>query len=201
MDEPPPASAEATREDRPAQLRTERLLMRRWRESDLEPFAIMNADPVAMEHFPNTLTRAESDGFAEWIERQLDRDGYGLWAVEIPGEAPFVGFVGICPAGAELPFAPATEVGWRLAREHWGRGIATEAARAALAFGFQELALEEIVAITATSNVRSQRVMERLGMRRDAAGDFEHPKVPAGHPLAAHLLYRLDAACWRRSVE
>jgi ribosomal-protein-alanine N-acetyltransferase len=199
MDEPPPASAEATRGESPAQLRTERLLLRPWRDGDREPFAAINADPVAMEHFPSTLTRAESDGFAEWIERQLDRDRYGLWAVEIPGEASFVGFVGIVPVGDELPFAPATEVGWRLAREHWGRGIAIEAARAALAFGFEELALEEIVAITTPSNVRSRRVMERLGMRRDAAGDFEHPKVPAGHPLAAHVLYRLQAARWRIS--
>jgi RimJ/RimL family protein N-acetyltransferase len=199
MDGSHPASPELAPGERPAQLRTERLLLRRWRDSDLEPFAAMNADPVAMEHFPNTLTRAESDAFAEDIERRLERDGYGLWAVEIPGGAPFVGFVGIVPADEPLPFAPATEVGWRLARDHWGRGIATEAARAALAFGFEQLALAEIVAIAATSNVRSRRVMERLGMRRDHAGDFEHPRIPAGHPLATHVLYRLDDQRWRIS--
>jgi RimJ/RimL family protein N-acetyltransferase len=154
-----------------------------------------------MEHFPSTLTRTESDALAERIERELGRDGHGLWAVEIPGEAPFVGFVGITAADDDLPFAPAIEVGWRLAREHWGRGIATEAARAALTFGFEQLGLEEIVAITAVSNTRSQGVMERLDMRRDHTGEFEHPQIPAGHPLAAHVLYRLAAGRGRISSD
>ncbi len=181
------------------QLRTERLLLRRWRDSDLEPFAAMNADPLAMEHFPSTLSRAESDAFAEHIERELERHGYGLWAVEMPGESPFVGFVGLIQVSDLMPFAPATEIGWRLARDHWGRGLAAEAARAAIAFGFDQLALAGIVAMTATSNARSRRLMERLGMRRDPTEDFTHPKIAAGDPLAAHVLYRLDAARWRIS--
>lgn len=159
----------------------------------------MNADPVAMEHFPNTLSKAESDAFAAHIERRLEHRGFGLWAVEIPGEAPFIGFVGLIDTNEQLPFAPAIEVGWRLARARWGQGLAGEGARAAIAFGFDQLALEQIVAFTATSNTRSRRLMERLGMYRDRAADFAHPSIQAGHPLAAHVLYRLDAARWRIS--
>ncbi len=117
----------------PPQLRTERLLLRPWRDEDRQPFAAMNADPAVMEHFPSTLTRAQSDALAERIDSELRRRGYGLWALEIPGEAPFAGFVGLQPVDRELPFAPATELGWRLANSHWGRGLASEAARAAVA--------------------------------------------------------------------
>jgi RimJ/RimL family protein N-acetyltransferase len=174
-------------------LRTERLLLRPWRDEDREPFAAMNADPAVMEYFPATLTRAESDMRAEHFDSAIQRLGYGFWAVEIPGEAPFIGFVGLDATDEGMPFSPAIEVGWRLAREHWGQGFASEGARAALAFGFEELALEQIVALTAVGNVRSRRVMERLGMRRDPADDFIHPGLPEGHPIAPHVLYRIAA--------
>jgi ribosomal-protein-alanine N-acetyltransferase len=153
----------------------------------------MNADPAVMEYFPATLTRAQSDALADRIEGDLQRLGYGLWAVEIPDEAPFIGFVGLLATDDDMPFAPAIEIGWRLAGRYWGRGLAGDGARAALAFGFDELVLAEIVALTAAGNLRSRRVMERLGMRRDPAEDFEHPALPAGHQLALHVLYRIDA--------
>jgi RimJ/RimL family protein N-acetyltransferase len=176
----------------PRQLRTERLLLRPWREEDLQPFAALNADPAVMEYFPATLTRAESDVRAERFDSDIQRLGYGFWAVEIPGEAPFIGFVGLDETDEGMPFSPAIEVGWRLAREHWGQGYASEGARVALAFGFEQLALEQIVALTAAGNVRSRRVMERLGMRRDPADDFIHPGLPEGHPIAPHVLYRIE---------
>jgi RimJ/RimL family protein N-acetyltransferase len=175
------------------QLTTERLLLRPWREEDREPFAALNADPAVMEHFPSMLSRSQSDALAERIDSDLRRLGYGLWAVEVPGEASFIGFVGLQRTDDDLPFDQTTEVGWRLARSHWGRGLATEAARAALAFAFGELALGEIVAFTYAGNLRSRRVMERLGMRHDRAGDFIHPELSAGHPLAPHVLYRIEA--------
>ncbi len=174
-------------------MKTDRLLLRSWRDEDREPFAAMNADPAVMEYFPATLTRAQSDALADRIDGDLQRLGYGLWAVEIPDEAPFIGFVGLLATDDDMPFAPAIEIGWRLAGRYWGRGLAGEGAQAALAFGVDELALAEIVALTAAGNLRSRRVMERLGMRRDPAEDFEHPALPAGHPLALHVLYRIDA--------
>ena len=175
-------------------LRTERLLLRRWRPEDSEPFARLNADPQVMEYFPATLTRAQSDELIERIEDSFRSDGFGLWAVEMPGEIELAGFVGLINQKSEqLPFAPAVEVGWRLSRESWGRGIATEAARASVAFGFGELGLEEIVSFTTVANTRSRAVMERLGMRRDPAEDFIHPSLEPDHPLAPHVLYRVTA--------
>jgi RimJ/RimL family protein N-acetyltransferase len=175
-------------------LRTERLLLRRWRPEDSEPFAQLNADPQVMEHFPATLTRAQSDELIERIERSFAADGFGAWAVELPGSIPLAGFVGLWRQNDErLPFAPAVEIGWRLSRESWGRGIATEAASAAIGFGFGELGLEEIVSFTTVANTRSRAVMERLGMRRDPAEDFLHPQIAADDPLAAHVLYRIKA--------
>jgi RimJ/RimL family protein N-acetyltransferase len=175
------------------QLRTERLLLRPWREEDREPFAAMNADPAVMEHFPATLSREKSDALAARIDSDIQELGYGFWAVEIPGEASFIGFVGIVAANKDMPFAPAIEIGWRLGKEHWGRGFASEGARAAADFGFAELGLGQIVALTATGNVRSRRVMERLGMRRDPAEDFLYPTLAPDHPIAPHVLYRLTA--------
>ena len=173
-------------------LRTERLLLRQWRDEDLEPFAELNADPETMRYFPAPPTREESDALAERSRRQIDDEGWGLWAVEVPGGTSFVGFVGLARPSFEEHFTPAVEVGWRLARRHWGRGYATEAGRAALAYGFDELGLEEIVSFTSRLNAPSRRVMERLGMSRDPADDFEHPRVPLGHPLRPHVLYRLS---------
>jgi RimJ/RimL family protein N-acetyltransferase len=175
------------------QLRTERLLLRPWRAEDREPFAALNADPAVMEYFPTTLTRAESDARAERFDSDIQRLGYGFWAVEMPGETPFIGFVGLVATDDDMPFSPAIEIGWRLAREHWGHGFASEGARAALAFGFEQLGLEQIVALTAAGNLRSRKMMERLGMQRDPAEDFIHPGLPAEHPIAAHVLYRIDA--------
>jgi RimJ/RimL family protein N-acetyltransferase len=182
------------------ELRTSRLILRRWRDADRAPFAALNADPIAMEHFPAPLRRHESDDLAARIAVGLEERGWGLWAVEIPGTATFAGFVGLNPATFDAPFTPAVEVGWRLAREQWGRGYATEGARAALAVGFDELALDEIVSFTTHGNARSRRVMERLGMARDPADDFDNPNVPDGDPLRPHVLYRLDRATWRRGA-
>ena len=159
--------------------------------ADREPFAALNADPVVMEHFPGTLSRAESDAFVEMIEAHFATHGFGLWAVELPDRAPFLGFVGLSVPRFDAHFTPAVEVGWRLAREFWGAGYATEAARAAVADGFKTFGLEEIVSFTVPANVRSIAVMERLGMTHDPADDFEHPNLPVGHPLRQHVLYRL----------
>jgi RimJ/RimL family protein N-acetyltransferase len=172
------------------QLVTERLVLRRWRAADSEPFAKLNGDPRVMEHFPARLSRAESDALIERIEDCFRERGYGLWAVELPGEAPLAGCIGLWPVDEELPFAPAVEIGWRLDSRFWGRGLASEAASAALAFGFGELGLEQIVAYTAARNGRSRLVMERLGMVRDMEQDFLHPALAAEHPLAPHVLYR-----------
>ncbi len=175
-------------------IRTSRLLLRRWRPSDSEPFARLNADPQVMEYFPAILSRAESDALIERIETSFERDGFGLWAVEMPGEIGLAGFVGLInQTNEQLPFAPAVEVGWRLSRESWGRGIATEAARASLEFGFGELGLQEIVSFTTVANQRSRAVMERLGMSHDPGEDFLHPAIVPGHPLAPHVIYRLAA--------
>lgn len=144
-----------------------------------------------MEHFPAPLSRAESDAFAAQVRREMDERGFGLWAVEVPGVAPFVGFTGLAVPRFSAHFTPCVEVGWRIAREHWGRGYAPEAARAALAHGFAALGLEEIVSFTATGNTKSRRVMEKLGMTHDPADDFEHPSLPPGHPLRRHVLYRI----------
>ncbi|HZD88425.1 MAG TPA: GNAT family N-acetyltransferase [Gaiellaceae bacterium] len=174
-----------------AELRTERLLLRQWRDSDLEPFAALNADPETMRFFPAPLAREESDAIAERARRHLEEEGWGLWAVEVAGGPPFAGFVGLARPSFEAHFTPAVEVGWRLAREHWGNGYATEAGRAALAFAFVELGLAEVVSFTSKLNAPSWRVMERLGMARDPEDDFDHPRLPPGHPLRPHVLYRL----------
>ncbi|HUR48865.1 MAG TPA: GNAT family N-acetyltransferase [Acidimicrobiales bacterium] len=172
-------------------IQTERLLLRQWRDEDLETFAALNADPEVMEFFPAVLSPAESDAAAEGNRRQIEEHGWGLWAVERLDTAEFIGFTGLWSVPPEFPFSPAVEVGWRLARSHWGHGFATEGARAAIYFGFGDLGLEEIVSMTTESNVRSWRVMEKLGMTRDPSDDFDHPRVSAGHRLRRHLLYRL----------
>lgn len=171
-------------------LRTERLLLRQWQERDLEPFAELNADPEVMRYFPAVLTREQSDAVVATIRRAIEDHGWGLWAVEVIDGPGFIGFVGLNEPNFDAHFTPAVEVGWRLAREHWGHGYATEAAQAALDFGFEELALDEIVAMVGTGNRRSQRVAERLRMTCDRADDFDHPRVPEG-PLRRHMLYRL----------
>lgn len=177
------------------EVETPRLVLRQWRADDRKPFAQMNADPSVTE-FLLPLTALQSDALAARLAAGIDEHGWGFWAVEAPGVAPFVGFVGIKPMPPVLPFAPGVEIGWRLARPFWGRGYASEAALAALRVGFEQVGLAEIVAFTAVGNQRSRAVMARLGMREDA-DLFDHPAVPEGHPLRPHVLYRMGQAQWR----
>jgi len=177
-------------------LRTDRLVLRPWRDADCAPFAVLNADPQVTQFFPKPLTRAESDAMIGRMREHLARRGFGFWAVEAPGVADLVGAIGLLAPSFEAPFTPCVEVGWRLARNYWGRGYATEGASAALAFGFDQLGLDEIVSFTVPANLPSRRVMERLGMTRSPADDFEHPFLPAGHPLRPHVLYRLSRSTW-----
>jgi RimJ/RimL family protein N-acetyltransferase len=179
-----------------ATLSSGRLCLRRWRDTDRDAFAAMNSDARVMQFFASCLSRDESDAMVDRIEEHFGHRGFGLWAIEVPGVAPFVGFAGLTVLAAP-PFGarctPCVEVGWRLAFEHWGHGYATEAARLALGYAFGTLALSEVVSFTSVINLRSRAVMERLGMRRDPADDFDHPKLPEGHPLRRHVLYRLDS--------
>jgi RimJ/RimL family protein N-acetyltransferase len=172
-------------------LRTERLLLRRWHESDRLPFQAINADPRVMEHFPAPLTPAESDALMARADAHFGRHGFGPFAAEFLQTGEFIGFIGLSIPAFAAPFMPAVEIGWRLAFEHWGKGLATEGARAALVFAFNELNLGQIVSFTVLANLRSRRVMERLGMTHDAADDFDHPNLPVGHPLRRHVLYRI----------
>jgi ribosomal-protein-alanine N-acetyltransferase len=178
-------------------LRTERLVLRPWRDSDLEPFAALNADPRVAETLGGPQDRAFSDAMADRIVQEFASRGYGRWAVEVPGVAPFIGFVGLSVPSFEAHFTPAIEIGWRLAHEHWGKGYATEGARAALDFGFGTAGLAEIVSFTAKINAKSRAVMERLGMRTDPKDDFNHVKLGPDHPLYRHVLYRLRREDWR----
>lgn len=172
-------------------LRTERLLLRQWRPDDREPFAAMNADPAVMRHFPQPMTRAESDGLADRLEAGIAERGWGLWAVEV-GERGFAGFIGLQPVtNPSMPVAPAVEIGWRLAAGFHGQGYATEGARRVVGYAFEVLALPELVSFTTVQNRASRRVMEKLGMTRDPAEDFDHPTVPAGWAERRHVLYRL----------
>jgi ribosomal-protein-alanine N-acetyltransferase len=172
-------------------LTTPRLLLRPWRDDDLSAFAALNADSRVMEFFPKLLSATESDELAAGIRANCESRGFGLWAVEILGGAAFIGFVGLSVPRFEAHFTPCVEIGWRLAYDHWNNGYATEAARAAARFAFEQLGLNEIVSFTVPENIRSRRVMERLGMAHDPADDFEHPVLPPGHRLRPHVLYRL----------
>lgn len=162
--------------------------LRQWRDSDLAPFAEMGADPVVMRYFLAPLNEGEARAMLERMRTDVERRGWGIWAVEVGGE--FAGMVGLNTPGWRLPFSPCVEVLWRLRTKFHGRGVAFTAAKQALAFGFYELGLDEIVAFTTPPNIRSIRLMERLGFVRDAHGDFDHPAVPEGHPLRRHVLYR-----------
>jgi RimJ/RimL family protein N-acetyltransferase len=173
----------------PVQLETERLILRHWRSADYAPFAAMCADPIVMEFFPNVLSREESDALADRICALLTQNGWGLWAVEIKETKQFTGYVGLHQPLQTFPFSPCTEVGWRLDQPFWGKGYATEAGKAALKFGFEQLGLAEIVSFTAVLNGRSQAVMQRLGMT-NTQQNFEHPALPIGHRLREHVLYR-----------
>ena len=176
------------------EIRTARLRIRSWRDEDIEPHAAMNADPRVMEFFPSVMSWEESTaGLARARERIAER-GFSFWPIEVVGGASFIGMAGLSVPSFEAPFMPAVEIGWRLVADHWGQGYATEAARGVLAFGFRRLVLPEIVAFTTVANVRSRRVMEKLGMRHAPEDDFLHPAIPEGHPLQSHVLYRLARA-------
>ena len=175
---------------------TDRLLLRSWRLADRQPFARMNADPEVMEFFVAPLTREESDAFVDRIEAGFAEHGFGMWAVEEISTGAFIGFAGLLHQTFEASFTPAFEIGYRLARRAWGQGYATEAAREAVRFGFERGGLAEIVSMTAVGNVRSRAVMDKLGMTHDPDDDFDHPRVPDGHPLKRHVLYRLTSARW-----
>src|SRR5579862_9265336 len=171
-------------------IETDRLILRRWQSSDLEPFAGLNADPRVMEFFPATLSRSQTEAMIAAVEERITRYGFGLWATELKETKDFIGFIGLNVPSNPLPFSPCVEIGWRLAFDSWGNGYAQEGARAALAFGFETIDIKEIVSFTTVGNLRSRHVMERIGMIRDAKDDFDHPGLPEHHPLRRHVLYR-----------
>jgi RimJ/RimL family protein N-acetyltransferase len=172
-------------------LSTDRLLLREWRDEDRAPFAEMNADALVMEYFVAPLSRSRSDELVDRFQNEFAEKGFCPWALELAATKTFIGFVGLHVVPNEMAFAPAVEVGWRLARAHWGMGYASEAGSASLRFAFEILRLPEVVSFTSALNLRSQRVMTRIGMARDERGDFVHPGVPEGHPLRPHVLYRI----------
>ncbi|MGA3372031.1 MAG: GNAT family N-acetyltransferase [Terracidiphilus sp.] len=177
-------------------LETDRLTLRRWLPADRGPFARLNRDAAVMEFMPALLSTEESDRFADQIEAHFEAHGFGLWAAELRSTGEFIGYIGLAVPRFEAAFTPCVEIGWRLASSHWARGLATEGARAAVRFAFEELELRELVSFTVPANARSRRVMEKLGMSRDAREDFDHPLLPEGDPLRRHLLYRLQRSAW-----
>ncbi|WP_169545491.1 GNAT family N-acetyltransferase [Sneathiella aquimaris] len=179
-------------------IETKRLLIRDWKETDLEPFAVLNGDPDVMEFFPAILSAEQSNAMAAVIREKIDRNRYGFFAVELKETGKFIGFVGLNNPAAPLPFKPCVEIGWRLGKEAWGFGYATEAAATCLDFAFDNLSLVEVVSFTATINLKSQKVMQRLGFRQNKDEDFDHPDVPEGHPLRPHVLYRLSRDDWHK---
>lgn len=191
MNTPQPATVTATA----------RLHLRAWRDEDRAPFRAMNADPRVMECFPSVLTDAQSDALFDRIVAHHAQHRFGLWALELPGTADFIGFTGLSIPAWNPPFGACVEIGWRLAYDHWGQGYATEAGRAALAHGFGVLHLDEIVSFTAALNHRSEHVMQRLGMRHAASDDFDHPALPSGDRLQRHVLYRLSRAEWASGAD
>jgi ribosomal-protein-alanine N-acetyltransferase len=176
------------------QLETSRTILRAWRDGDVEEWVALGADARVMEFMPSLIERADAERSAQRLREGLERDGYGWWVLEVKDVASFAGVVALQNVPSDLPFTPAFEVGWRLRYDQWGRGYATEAARAALDFAFDELGHSEVVALTAAINLRSQAVMERLGMTRDPRDDFEHTRLEPGHRLRPHVLYRIRNA-------
>jgi len=177
-------------------LETERLILRNWRAADREPFARINADPVVMEVMPFTLSRAESDLLMDKIEEHIQRNGFGLFATELRVCRALIGFIGLSVPSFPASFTPCVEVGWRLSADYWNKGLATEGAREMIRYGFQVLGLAEVVSFTVPPNIRSRRVMEKLGMTHDPAEDFDHPNLPDGDRLRRHVLYRLKSSAF-----
>jgi RimJ/RimL family protein N-acetyltransferase len=175
-------------------IETDRLILRAFIETDREPWAAMNADPEVMRHFPATLSRAEADAVIERVNGKIAATGVGFWALERKADGLFLGFAGLNRIAHDyLPIFGLWEVGWRLRREAWGQGYASEAGAAALAHGFGPMRLERILAYTAQTNKPSEAVMQRLGMRRAADMDFDHPLVPEGNPIRRHIVYVKEA--------
>lgn len=170
------------------QLETDRLILRHWLESDRPVFAAMNADPKVMEFFPSKLDRKGSDELVDIINEGFDNNSYGLWAAERKDTGEFIGFIGLHNLSLETDFCPSVEIGWRLASQHWNQGFATEGAMKALEAGLSDFQLNEIVAITAKSNVRSMKVMEKIGMKYEK--DFLHPRLSPDSPIYQHVLYK-----------
>jgi ribosomal-protein-alanine N-acetyltransferase len=194
------AAARAPLRPCPAEIRTERLILRRWREDDFAPHARLSGDPHVMRYFHRTRSLDEGVAEGRWLAERFEHDGLGPWAVEAPRVARFLGFVGCWRTRREMPFTPAVEIGWRLDAPYWGSGYAAEAARAALADVFRRTDLPEVVAYTARQNAPSRRVMEKLGMTHDPAEDFPHPAVPLDHPLRMSVLYRLPRHAFQVST-
>jgi len=182
--------------DATAIVTTERLILRHWRESDRKPFARLNADLRVMEYMPRPLSEEESGSLVARIDAHLRQRGFGLLAAELRRDGSFIGFIGLNVPAFHAPFMPCVEIGWRLAVEHWGQGLATEGAGNLLGYAFETLRLDGLVSFTVPANTRSRRVMEKLGMTHDPADDFDHPRIPVGHPLRRHVLYRLDRSTW-----
>jgi RimJ/RimL family protein N-acetyltransferase len=172
-------------------IHTDRLLLRGWRDSDREPFARINRDPVVMEFFPTPLSAHLSSALFDRIQSHFAQHGFGLWAAELRESGDFIGYIGLAVPRFAAAFTPCVEIGWRLDASHWGKGLATEGARAVASHAFNVLHLGELVSLTVPANVRSRRVMEKLGMTHNPCEDFDHPMMPAGHPLRRHVLYRL----------
>ena len=172
-------------------IQTSRLILRNWTKEDIEPFAALNQDPRVMEFFPGLISRQDSDQFVKIVSDHISEFGWGFWAASLIETGEFIGFIGLKNVSFPAHFTPAVEVGWRLAFEHWGKGYATEGAKAALKYAFETLQLGEVISFTTTQNIRSRHVMEKIGMYHDPKDDFYHPKLPEEHPLRRHVLYRL----------
>lgn len=181
-------------------LESARLVLRQWHDDDLQAFAEMCADPQVMRYFPAPLTRLEAAALIGRIRGHFNEYGYGLWALERMDSGAFIGLTGLLNVNFDAPFAPAVEISWRLARRHWGQGFASEAAWTCLRCAFAQLRLDEVVSFTTQDNVPSQKVMQAIGMVQDEAGSFEHPRLPEGHPLRPHVLYRIDRPRWERTL-
>ena len=180
----------------PIETHSPRLLLRTWRDADLPAFAALNADAEVMRHFPAPLDSEQSAQLLARIRGHFDAHGFGFWALERRDSGELIGVTGLAQVGFTAPFVPAVEIGWRLARAHWRQGYASEAARAALAVAFERLGLDQVVSFTVPANRPSQAVMRAIGMQRDLAGDFLHPRLPDGHPLQPHVLYRIRREQW-----
>ncbi|PJE15814.1 GNAT family N-acetyltransferase [Legionella sp.] len=180
---------------------TDRIRLRTWQSSDQIPFAQMNADPQVMEHFPGILTENETEALILRINEHIRCHQFGLWAAELKETKEFIGFIGLSIPSFSTHFTPCVEIGWRLARQYWGKGLATEGAKAVLDYGFTQINLDEIVSFTATNNYRSRRVMEKIGLIRQEKDDFDNPKLALDHPLSKHVLYRLSQMQWRARLK